>query len=106
MARVEPLHAVIVDGVVEQVIVCDAATAEQFRSFDPPVFPGAELVDVTGQGVGVRWAYDDGRFTPPPAPDPVEEPIPDPAPSALVSREEFKQLQEQLDAVTQMILEA
>lgn len=100
--RTEPLQAVVrdSDGVVDNVMVCDQATADLFE--DMGVFPGMTLHDVTGLFVAVGWTYDAERTpafrpappgqgwtwnddeerwdAPPPDPEPDPDPTPDPAP--------------------------
>lgn len=61
--KVEPLQAVVDDttGLVDNVIVCDQATADLFNDMDPAPFPGATLIECGGLGVGVGWTYTEDR---------------------------------------------
>jgi hypothetical protein len=96
--RTEPLQAVVrdSDGVVDNVMVCDQATADMFT--DMGLFPTSTLHDVTGLSVGIGWTWADDRtpaFRPPrPTPDatwnddtdewdvPEPEPEPDQEPAS------------------------
>jgi len=65
----ETIHAVIQNGIVVNIIVADAAWAEEN-------YPGS--VDITGMNPepGIGWSYDGTTFTPPVIPPP--EPTPPP----------------------------
>jgi hypothetical protein len=73
----DPIHAVVVDGTVTDVVLMDPGTADEWRAQDMvgQVWPGADLIDVTGTDPQpqIGWTYDGAAFTAPPQPEPDPE---------------------------------
>lgn len=62
-------YALIIDGVVENVFVCD--TNEIART----IYPGNIVVNIDDTGAGIGWSYDGNSFIAPPEPEKTPEEI-------------------------------
>lgn len=62
----EQIYAIITNNVVTNTIVADQA-------FIDAAYPGAIRIDQLDPTPGIDWSYENGVFTPPPAP-----PLPNP----------------------------
>lgn len=57
----EQIYAIIINNVVTNTIVAD-------QEFIDTAYPGSPRIDQLDPVPGIGWSYEDGVFTPPPAP--------------------------------------